>query len=144
VTGNDALKMTAEQIDQVIRGAFPAAKGEWLKVEEVRPGYARIRIPFRPSWLRPGNVVSGPALFAAADTAMYACVMAHIGPAVMAVTANLNITFLNPAPAGDIVAEALMLKLGQRLAFMEVSLFTGDAKDRVAHVTGSYALPRPR
>jgi len=63
---------------------------------------------------------------------------------VMAVTANMNLHFLNAAPAGDVVAEAKMLRLGMRMAVMEVSLFTGPERTFVAHVTGTYALPRRR
>jgi uncharacterized protein (TIGR00369 family) len=62
----------------------------------------------------------------------------------MAVTANLNIHFLNPAPAGDVVAEAKLLRMGMRTAVMEVLLYTGGDRTFVAHVTGSYALPRRR
>lgn len=138
------LKLSAVEIEAVIRGGLPAAAKSGLKVEEVRPGYARIRLPFSNWMLRPGNVISGPTLFTAADSAMYACVMAHIGAQVMALTANLTINFLNPGRAGDVVAEAKLLRLGQRMAVMEVALFTAGDPTLVAHVTGSYALPQRR
>lgn len=138
------LRMTAAEIESVIRTGLPAAAQSGMVVEEVRAGYARTRLPFARWMLRPGNVISGPTLFTAADAAMYALVMAHIGPAVMSVTADLNIRFLSPAPAGDVVAEAKMLRLGLRLAVMEVALYTGDESAFVAHVTGTYALPRSR
>lgn len=137
-----ALRLTAAEVEAVIRRGLPAAGG--FTVEDVRPGYVRVRVGFHERLLRPGNIISGPALFAAADTAMYALVMAHIGPALMAVTANMNLNFLAAAPEGDIVAEAKLLRLGMRLAVMEVALFTGPDKTFVAHVTGTYALPRAR
>jgi uncharacterized protein (TIGR00369 family) len=135
------LKLTAAQIDAIFQQHF--GNGGGLRVEEVREGYARLRLPFHKWMLRPGNVVSGPALFTAADAAMYALVMAHLGPVVMAVTANMTLHFLAAAPAGDVVAECALLRLGSRLAVMEVSLFTGPDKTFAAHVTGTYALPRP-
>ena len=58
------LKLTAEQVEALIGGGLPGTRGR-LKVEEVRENYARVRLPFRESMLRPGNVVSGPALFCA-------------------------------------------------------------------------------
>jgi uncharacterized protein (TIGR00369 family) len=140
---DDTLALTAAEIEAVIKGGLPSAGGGFA-VEEVRPRYARIRLSFNRWMLRPGNLVSGPALFTAADAAMYALVMAHIGPVVMAVTANMNLHFLSAAPAGDVVAEAKMLRLGMRMAVMEVALFTGPDKVFVAHVTGTYALPRKR
>lgn len=139
-----ALQLTAEQVEDVIRKGLPSAGGDSFRVEEVRVGYARIRLPFTRWMVRPGNLVSGPALFTAADAAMYALLLSHLGPVVMAVTANMNLNFLNPAPLGDVVAECKLLRLGMRLAVMEVSLFTGPDKTLVAHATGSYAVPRRR
>lgn len=138
-----ATCMTAEAVEAVIRKGLPSAS-TGFRVEEVREGYARIRVPFNPWMLRPGNLVSGPALFTAADAAMYALVLAHIGPVVMAVTANMNLNFLSAARAGDVVAECKLLRLGSKLAVMEVALYTAGDEAMVAHVTGTYALPRPR
>lgn len=135
------LKLSAEQIEKIILGAFPGAKDRWLRIEEVRPGYVRMVLPFHKWMLRPVNVVSGPALFSAADTAMYALVMAHIGPEVLAVTADLSMRFLRKAPAGDITAEVRLLKLGKRFAVMEATLRVPGEIEPVAHATGSYALP---
>lgn len=135
------LKLDAPQVEALIRGGLAVAGRSGLCIEEVRPGYARVRLPYHEKMLRPGNVISGPTLFTAADTAMYALVLSHIGPQLMAVTADLNIRFLNKARPGDVVGEAKLLKLGRRLAVMEVSLTTGGDPQPVAHVTGSYALP---
>lgn len=136
------LKLTGPQLETLIHGAFGSPEKKFLHVEELKPGYARIRIPFRNSMLRPGGVVSGPALFTAADTAMYVLVMGHIGPELMAVTSDFNIHFLSKAKQGDVIAEGRLLKLGRRLAVMEVALFTSaEPEKRVAQVTGSYALP---
>lgn len=133
--------MTAQQVEDFIHLGFEAKRKLW-SVEEVRPGEVRIRVPFRESMLRPGKVLSGPALFTASDIAMYALVLAHVGPELMAVTANLNMNFLNKAKPGDIIALGRLLKLGRRLAVMEVSLYSSAEPDTpVAHVTGSYARP---
>jgi len=135
------LKLTAQQVDDLIHLGF-AAKRKILAIEEVRPGYVRARLPYRESMLRPGNVLSGPALFTAADLVMYALVLSHIGPELMAVTANFNMNFLAKAKPGDIIGEGKMLKLGRRLAVMETLLYSSaEPETLVAHVTGSYALP---
>lgn len=137
------LKLSAKDVEKLFVLAFPASAKAPIAVEEVRSGYARIRIPFRNSMLRPGNVISGPALFTAADTAMYALVLSHLGPQLMAVTSNLNLNFLNKAPAGDVIAEAQLLKLGRRLVVMDVRLRTSASGEMlVAQATGSYALPQ--
>jgi len=67
--------------------------------------------------LRPGD-------FTAADIAMYVLVMGHIGPELMAVTSDMTMHFLNKGAPGDLIAEARMLKLGRRLAVMDVLVYS--------------------
>lgn len=136
------LVMTAAEIIELVRPGF-GPKPVTFEIEELRPGYVRTRTPFRPSMVRPGNVISGPTLFAAADLAMYALVLGHIGPELMAVTSNLSINFLAKADPADVVAQGTLLKLGRTLAVMEVRLSSGDDPTLVAHATGTYSLPRP-
>jgi uncharacterized protein (TIGR00369 family) len=134
------LKLDAAQTEALIRGGLSSAAQ--VIVEAVEPGMARVRLPYSARMLRPGGVISGPTLFAAADTAMYALVLSHLGPQLMAVTANFSMSFLNKAAPGDVRAQAQLLKLGRRLVVMDVRLWTGDDAQRIAaQVTGSYALP---
>lgn len=138
------VQMTAVEVEDLIHLGFPG-RDRFLRVEEVAPGRARIRLPFSKRMLRPGEVLSGPSLFTAADTAMYVAVLAHYGPELMAVTATTTINFLSKADPGDIIAEVRLLKRGRRLAVMDVELFSSAEPDvLVAHVTGSYAVPAPR
>ncbi len=136
------LKLTATEVETLIRGGLVVASKGGILVDAVAPGMARVRLPYKDSMIRPGNVLSGPAMFTAADLAMYALVLSHLGPMLMAVTSTLTINFLNKARAGDLIAEARLLKMGRRLVVMEVSLYSSaDPALCVAHVTGSYALP---
>ena len=92
--------------------------------------------------LRPGNIISGPTLFTAADSAMYALVLGHLGAQLMAVTSDMSLRFLARAAPGDVIGEATFLKLGRRLAVMEAKMSTRGAPGVVvAHASGSYALP---
>lgn len=136
-------KLGKDELEKLMARAFPTSSGEsFVKIEELRAGHARTRMPFRNWMLRPGNTISGPALFAAADTAMYILVLAHIGPELMAVTSDLNMHFLNRGKPGDLIADARLLKLGKRLAVMDVLLSSAaEPGETIAHVSGSYALP---
>jgi uncharacterized protein (TIGR00369 family) len=137
-----ALKLTAKQIEDVVRAGLPHMQDGMFAVEEVREGYARIRLPWQNWMLRPGPAISGPAQFTAADTAMFALVLAHIGPEVMAVTSDMTMHFVNRGKPGDVVAEARLLKMGRRLAVMDVLLFSAAEPGKlIAHVSGSYVLP---
>lgn len=135
------LKLDAAQTQALIHGGLRSAAQGGVIVEEVRAAYARVRIPYGDYMLRPGDVISGPILFTAADTAMYALVLSHLGPELMALTSSFNMNFLSKAPRGDVIAEATLLKLGRRLVVMEVKLRTGDQPTMVAQVTGSYVRP---
>ena len=134
---------SAAAVERIIRESLPHI-GARLTVESIGDGTTRLTVPFEPWMLRPGNILSGPALFLAADCAMFALLLAHVGTEVMAFTSDLTMHFLNKARSGDITADARLLKVGRRLAVMEVSLFTAGDPSLVAHVTGSYVLPTPR
>lgn len=137
------LKLNAEQLTQLLNVAFPSNKGDQpIVVEEVRPGVVRIRMRYREWMQRPGQALSGPTLMAAADTAMYVAVMAHVGPVLMAVTADMNLRFLNRGALGDVLAEASILKFGRKLVVMECRVWSAAEPERLAmHSTGSYVLP---
>lgn len=135
------LRMSPSEIEHTIASAFGSSEASF-RIEQLQPGSLRMRTPFDPSMLRPGGTISGPTLFNAADLAMYALVLGHIGPQLMAVTAQLNINFLKRGKAGDVVADAKLLKLGRMLAVIEVHLYCGDEPEMAAQVTGSYRLPR--
>ncbi|WP_043112224.1 PaaI family thioesterase [Solimonas flava] len=136
------LKLDAAAVEALIREGLVAAGRGGLRVDELRSGYARVRLPFDAAMLRPGEVISGPTLFTAADSAMYALVLGHVGAQLMAVTSDINIRFLAKARPGDVIGEASFLKLGRRLAAMEVRLSTAAAPGvTVAHASGTYALP---
>ena len=91
--------------------------------------------------LRPGGTVSGPAMMALADLAMYVLLLAHIGPVALALTTSFNINFLRKPAAGEIRAEARLLKLGRRLAVGEIHLHSAGIAEPVAHATATYSIP---
>ena len=137
------LKLQPAEVEHLIMQGF-AADRPFVFVERLEPGSARVRMPFRKWMLRPGNVISGPALFTAADLAMYALVLSHVGPELMAVTSDLDLHFLSRGLAADVICEVRMLKWGRKLAVMNVSLSCADDPTVVAHATGSYSLPSKR
>ena len=134
-----AKALEAEQIQAMIRAGLPAAAGVF--VEAVIEDGARIRIAVDEQMKRPGNTVSGPTLFAAADTAMYAAILAHAGADALAVTTDTNIHFLRKPPMADVLATARIVKLGKRLVVCTVEIRSAGSDAVVAHATGSYSLP---
>ncbi|SEQ32184.1 uncharacterized domain 1-containing protein [Solimonas aquatica] len=137
-----ALMLDESAVQALIRGGLPVAERIGLLVEAVREHYARVRLPFDASMLRPGGVLSGPVQFTAVDAAMYALVLSHLGPELMAVTSDVNIRFLAKAAPGDVLAEAELLKLGRRQLVMQVRVTSSADPSRVvAQATGTYVRP---
>lgn len=136
-------KMTAEQINAFLDEHFPQAGGRdrRFRVEAAEGASVRMRMKFSDNMLRPGGTVSGPAMFALADVAMYAAVLALVGPKPLAVTSNLNINFLRKPKPADMIAEATIFKLGKRMAVGEIALHSDGEEELVAHATSTYAIP---
>ena len=136
-------KLSAKEIEALLEREFPQVfrPGSGLSVEHVEFGAARVRQTFDPGQIRPGGTISGPTMMALADFAMYVVVFSLAGNQPLAVTTNLNITFLRRPGQGDLVAEARALKNGKRLIVGEVSIRSDGEDEPVAHVTSTYSVP---
>ena len=138
-----AVLMTIDELERFLASEFPqvfhAESG--LAIDALWNGGARVRQHYLASSIRPGGTISGPTMMALADFAMYVAVLSAIGPVPLAVTTNLNINFLRKPQPRDLVAEARLLKLGQRLAVGEVIIRSEGEEEAVAHVTSTYSIP---
>lgn len=76
-----------------------------------------IELPHKPLLERPGGIINGPALMAAADCAMWLAIKRHIGVEHDAVTSELNTAFLNAARRETVYCTARVLKLGKRIIY---------------------------
>lgn len=136
------LKLDAEGVNAVLLAAFPDTAPETMAlVVEAEPGRVLVKRPYGPGLLRPGNIVSGPTLMTIADTGAYALVLAHIGDQKMAVTSSLVMNFLRGAAIGDVWAEAVLLRLGRRIAVCDLKLWTESRERIAAQATVTYAIP---
>lgn len=133
--------LIAEQLADFFCEAFPGQDRSAHAFEEIGPGFVRLRQSAEQAMLRPGGIVSGPTQMAVADRAAYAVILAHIGIVPMAVTSNLNISFLRAVEARDFYADAHLIKLGRRLATVDVRLWQDDPARVAAQSTVTYALP---
>jgi uncharacterized protein (TIGR00369 family) len=138
--------MTLDETVAFLEREFPQIHhgGRHYHLEAVGPLSARMRMDHHERFLRPGGTVSGPAMMTLADLALYAAILASIGPVALAVTTNLSFNFLRrPGPNG-LLGEARLLKLGRRLAVGEVLITAPSSSDLVCHATGTYAIPPER
>lgn len=134
-------RLTVEELADFFVEAFPGQDHSLHHFVELRPGFMRLRHGVAGAMLRPGGIVSGPTQMGFADRAAYAVILAHIGIVPMAVTSNLNMSFLRAIAARDFHADAQIIKLGRRLATVDVRIWQDDPDNICAQSTVTYALP---
>ena len=134
------LRFTIPELEAYLAEVFPETGGRY-GVEELRPGFLRVRMTAAAADLRPGGTVSGPAIFALADCAFYMATLSLVGREALAVTTSAAIDFLRKPAPGGLVAEARMLKLGRTLAVGDVLIFSDGVADPVARASLTYSIP---
>lgn len=132
------MKMTIDELNDFLRGAFTDDPGEVLELSEK---HVVMCLTSSDRHIRPGGTLSGPTMMGLADAAMYALVLGNIGPVALAVTTNLTINFYRKPAPGKLFARARLLKLGKRLAVGDVLLDSGDPEQSVAQVSVTYSIP---
>ena len=133
--------MSIEELEAFRAAHFSQSDPLNMKIERLDETSMRVRMPVGQKDLRPGGTVSGPSLMFLCDAAFYLLVLSRIGPVPLAVTTNLNISFMRRPGPVDVIGEARILKLGQRLAVGDMLLFSDGEDDPVAHCQMTYAIP---
>lgn len=138
--------MTIAEMEAFLHQEFPQAfgPGKPHHIETIGKRAATVRLDATDDHLRPGGTVSGPAMMALADVAVYVALLGAIGPVALAVTTNLSINFLRKPAPGAIYADARLIKLGKRLAVGDVGLRSAGEEDLVAHCVATYSIPERR
>ena len=135
------LKMDAAQLNAFLAREFPQISDDH-RVERCDAAGLQARLRISDAHLRPGGTISGPAIFALADVAIYCAILARIGPVALAVTTNASIDFMRKPEAGrDMIARCRLLKLGRQLAVADALLYSEGSDDAVARCSMTYAIP---
>ena len=132
-------KVSTDKFNEIIRIELPSAADSGIYLREIEEGRAELVLPYSTKSLRPGGTIAGPFMMMLADVCMYAVVLSLLGEIKLAVTTSLNINFVRKPANTDLVALGSIIKLGKRLAVLEVSIYSND--DIVAHATGTYSIP---
>lgn len=108
-----------------------------IRVEEIRPGYARTVKTVAEEDLNPTQVPHGGVYFSLADSA---CGSAMSASGSLAVTINCSFSFLKSAQVGDrLTAEARELQSGKTICVLEARV-TGEAGELLA--VGTFTFRR--
>ena len=99
-----------------------------------------LELPHKPALERPGGIINGPALMAAADCAMWLAIKVRLGVEGDALTSELNTAFLAPAKGEHVYCTARILKMGRRRIY-GVAECHGKNGNLFSHHTVTYVRP---
>ena len=133
--------LTVEELQAILTESFPGS--DVPQVESVDGDTVTICQPVTDLHGRPGGTLSGPTMMMLADTTAWMAILAQIGPVLLAVTTSLHIDFLRKPQLSDLIARGRVLKLGRKLAVVDVELFSRGSSELVAKAQVTYSLPSP-
>jgi acyl-coenzyme A thioesterase PaaI-like protein len=134
------LMATKAEIVEFLAAEYPHTN---CTVEAVGGRSATVKHQVGLHELRPGGTVSGPVLMTVADVALYVAILGEIGIVPLAVTTNLSINFMQkPSAQRAIIGVCNLMKMGKSLAVGHVFLYSEGIEEPVAHVVGTYSIPR--
>lgn len=120
-------------IQTIIEENIPFNRFLGLKVQEIRPKYARLQLPFRPEFIgdprRPA--LHGGIIATLVDTCAGAAVWASGSPRDRVATIDMRVDYLRPADPADLVAVGIVKLLGNRVGNAFVQVFSTTNLDLV-------------
>jgi uncharacterized protein (TIGR00369 family) len=135
------MTMTTAEADEILSARFaPWVLELGLAVEAVGEDRAVLRLPWSDRLAREGGGLSGQALMAAADTATVIAVSAARGGFVPMTTVQQSTSFQRAVTGVDVLIEAVLTKLGRRVAFADVTLTDAASGTLAARASTVYAL----
>lgn len=112
----------------------PCAVHFGMELEELSPGYARVRLKLKEEFLNWENMVQGGVIATLLDQA-FGCACNTLDYIHVAV--QMNIHFLAAAPVGETVyAESRVLHAGKRVGASEMTVIDSKGK-MIARATGT-------
>ncbi|MET7378068.1 PaaI family thioesterase [Streptomyces sp. NPDC005526] len=135
------MTMTTAEAGKILDGNFaPWVLELGLSVEALGRDRAILRLPWSERLAREGGALSGQALMAAADTATVIAVSAARGGYVPMTTVQQSTSFQRAVTGSDVLIEAVLTKLGRRMAFADITLTDEGAGALAARASTVYAL----
>ena len=113
-----------------------------LNFHEITGNHCVIKQTIPSRDMRPGNFISGPAQFAAADVGMWACVFGAHGFDAMAMTSEMSIRFLRPAVGATLWSHIELNSAGSRSFVMTCTNWVHNFDNPCSVAQGTYVLPK--
>jgi len=135
------MTLTLAEADTILSANFaPWVLELGLSVAELDDRRAVLRLPWSARLSREGGSLSGQALMAAADTATVIAVSAAHGAFVPLTTVQQSTSFQRAVTEADVLVEAVLTKLGRRMAFADITMTAEGSREIAARASTVYAL----
>jgi uncharacterized protein (TIGR00369 family) len=114
-----------------------------LTVEEVREGYCRMRMTFRPELMQAGGVVHGGALASLLDSVLVPAIGSTVAVGSRFSTVDLHVQYLEALLEEDCIAEGWIVRQGRRIVFGQAEARAADTGRLVATSVLTYHVSPP-
>lgn len=113
-----------------------------LVVEELAPGLARLRFPFQEDFMGDPlrQALHGGVVATIIDLAGGMAVFTRLSPGDACSTIDLRVDYYLPAESLDLVAEARLARLGNRVAVSNIEVIQPGRSGLIAEGRGAYAI----
>jgi uncharacterized protein (TIGR00369 family) len=123
---SDAVVARWDRFLRPDRRFFPTHVG--LALEEVRAGYARLRLPARPEVAQVAGFIHGGALSTLIDTAAVPALGTFQEEQPEMLTVSLTVNFTGVVSGEDAIGEAWVESASRSLAFVRVEVRGADSR----------------
>ncbi len=127
------------------QGLIPFNKFLGIENAEAREGFVRLELPYRPEFIGDATrpALHGGVISTLIDTAGGFAVWTQVGVDDRISTIDLRVDYLFPGGAERLIAEATVVRVGNRVGVADIRCFQPGAPDRiVATGKGVYNIKR--
>lgn len=125
--------MKGVNIKEVVETKIPFDLFLGVEVECAEKNFARLRLPFRPEFIgdprRPA--LHGGVISMLIDTCGGTAVWASVNIRDSIATIDMRVDYLRPAPPEDIIAEARVKLLGNRVGNTQIIVYAASDPDHI-------------
>lgn len=115
-----------------------------LTVDEVRAGYCRMRLTFRPELLQAGGIIHGGAMASLLDSVLVPAIGGIVEPGSSYSTVDLHIQYLEAVADDDCIAEGWIVRRGKRIVFGQAEARAASTGRLLATCALTYSVAPPR
>jgi len=126
--------MEKSQLIKFMNEKIPFNRSLGLQLILAKDGFAKMRLPFREDFVgdpfRPA--IHGGVISSLIDTTGGAAVFSAIGDTALCSTVDLRVDFLRPGELEDLICEAQVVRIGNRVAVIDATVTQTTKQEPIA------------